>query len=93
MAQAFDRELVVSGIGLVDGAHIAWVAAAAESVRTLRMWFDGIARSNEAYCPYQAALDREDGPARDLQRPSAVSDPCAAALRGSDKPHDCERSV
>ena len=92
MAQVVDRELAAIGIRLIDDAHMAWVAAAAESARTLRIWFDGIAPNHEAYCAYVAALDREEAAARDLQRLSAVSEPCAAALTGSEQELDCERS-
>ena len=42
--------------------------------------------------PYLAALDREEDAApRDLQRLSAVSHPCRAALSGSKQAQDCER--
>jgi hypothetical protein len=91
MAQVVDRELAAIGIRLIDDAHMVWAAASAESARTLRMWFDGIAPNREGYCAYLAALDREEAAARDLQRLSAVSEPCAAALRGSDQARDCER--
>ena len=91
MEQIVDRDLAAIGVRLIDDAHMAWVAASAESARTLRMWFDGIAPSNEAYCAYLAALDREEAAARDLQRLCAVSEPCVAALMGSNEARDGER--
>jgi hypothetical protein len=93
MAQVVDREVAAIGIRLIDDAYMAWVAEAAESSRALSVWFDQIGPADNAYHAYLAALDREDAAARNLQRLSAVSEVCTAALTRPGQELNCEQAA
>lgn len=74
-------EVTAIGLRLVEEAYLAWTTAACESEWALRAWLDaGVARREDAYAVYRAALDREEAAARDLQRLSElVAMPAASA--------------
>jgi hypothetical protein len=66
---------------LLDDAYLAWFSAESECESTLRGWFrapDDL--SAGAYLAYQAALDREESAARDLERVWRLSGPCRETL-------------
>ena len=59
---------VIGGRAL-DDAHMTWIAAEVASEDALNAWFQAAAPDRAAaYVSYQAALDREEAAARDLQR-------------------------
>ncbi|MFZ0089742.1 MAG: hypothetical protein WAL63_09570 [Solirubrobacteraceae bacterium] len=55
-------------VPLLDDAYLAWLSAESESERALHNWWRtaGV-DSATAYAAYEAALDREQAAARDLQ--------------------------
>lgn len=61
-------EIVEIGIRLLDDAHGAWQRAELECDQMLEAWFEAPTASVDWYRCYQAALDREEAAARDLQR-------------------------
>ena len=62
-------EIVEIGIRLLDDAHAAWQRAELECEQMLEAWYSGSPRAAvDRYRSYQAALDREEAAARDLQR-------------------------
>lgn len=62
-------EIVEIGIRLLDAAHVAWQRAELECEEMLNAWYDGPPRAAvDQYRSYQAALDREEAAARDLER-------------------------
>lgn len=62
-------EVVEIGIRLLDDAHAAWQRAELECEQMLEAWYDGPPRTAlDRYRSYQAALDREEAAARDLER-------------------------
>lgn len=62
-------EIVEIGIRLLDDAHMAWQRAELECEQMLLAWHEGTPRlAVDWYRSYQAALDREEAAARDLQR-------------------------
>jgi hypothetical protein len=76
-------EITVAEIGvrLLDDAYLAWLGAADESSRALRIWFDSAPRNRAAtYWSYRAALDREAAAAHDLERLSELAQPCQDVL-------------
>lgn len=90
MADKVEPEVAEIGIRLLDDAYLAWVAAESECSQALQAWFDGGPRHGDAYYAYLAALDREEAAAIDLQRLSAVTEPCKDALleRGEQLGHN-----
>lgn len=85
MTDEVSTEIAAIGVRLLEDAHIAWVAAAAESSEALRAWFEA-PRFDRAYYAYLAAVDREHAAARDLERLVAVAEPCRLALARDDEP-------
>jgi hypothetical protein len=70
------RELAVMGVRALDDAHMTWVAAEVESEHAMRAWFDGDAPNRAAaYLAYNAAADREEAAANDLQRLCELTQP------------------
>jgi hypothetical protein len=65
-----ERKVIAEiGIRLLDDAHMAWQQAELECEQALSAWCDGPpGRAADRYLRYQAALDREDAAARDLER-------------------------
>jgi hypothetical protein len=62
-------EIVEIGIRLLDDAHMAWQRAELECEQLLEAWYDAAPRAAlDWYRSYQAALDREEAAARDLER-------------------------
>lgn len=62
-------EIVEIGIRLLDDAHLAWQRAELECEELLEAWYAGAPRADgDWYRSYQAALDREEAAARDLER-------------------------
>jgi hypothetical protein len=81
MVEKLEPEVAKIGIRLLEDAYMAWVSAEAEASLALRAWFDGAPRHDGgAYYAYLAALDREGAAALDLQRLSALADPCRVAV-------------
>jgi hypothetical protein len=77
-------DLAVIAVRVLDDAHMTWVAAEVDSEHALRAWFDAAAsRSAGAYLAYRAAVDREEGAARDLQRLYELTQPCQDRLARS----------
>lgn len=69
------------GTCLLDDVYLTWFSAESECEKALHGWFEEIGEDGAtAYFAYQAALDREEAAARDLQRLSRVSRPCGLAL-------------
>ena len=63
------RALAAMGVRTRDDAHMTWVAAEVESEHAMRAWSEGDAPNRAAaYLAYNAALDREEAAANDLQR-------------------------
>lgn len=61
--------IVEIGIRLLDDAHLAWQRAELECEELLSAWYDGSPRAAaDWYRSYQAALDREEAAAADLER-------------------------
>ncbi len=59
---------------LYDDAYLAWLNAEADSGQALQAWSDEKASTRAAaYLSYQAALEREETAARDLQRLSTLA--------------------
>jgi len=74
-------ELAAIGVRLLDDAYLAWFSAESECESTLSGWFRATRDlSGGAYLAYQAALEREEAAARDLQRLWELSGPCRDAL-------------
>ena len=72
MPMEHENELAEIGVRLTDDAYIAWHAAESECERAFRGWsHSGASNRAAAYCIYRPALDREEGAARDLWRPSS----------------------
>jgi hypothetical protein len=62
-------EIVEIGIRLLDDAHLAWQQAELECEEMLEAWYGGAPHAaRDWYRSYQAALDREEAAARDLER-------------------------
>ena len=58
----------IGGRSLVD-AHMTWIAAEVAAEDALNAWFEAAAPDRAAaYVTYQAAVDREEAAAHDLQR-------------------------
>ena len=69
------------GVRLLDDAYLAWFSAESECESTLHGWFRAPGDlSAGAYLAYQAALEREEAAARDLQRLWRVARPCRETL-------------
>jgi hypothetical protein len=63
------HELAEIGIRLLDDAHVAWQRAELECELALQAWYEGPPRTSvDSYLSYQAALDREQAAAHDLER-------------------------
>ena len=74
MTREIAREGARGEARLIDDAYTIWVAAATECARALRTWLTATSRnSTDAYFTYQAALDREEAAAHDLQLLETVS--------------------
>lgn len=81
MPEVSEHEIAKIGVRLLDDAYTAWRAAEAETAAALRAWFDRTIRDRDAaWTVYQAALDREEAAAHDLQRLTSVTRPCVARL-------------
>lgn len=83
----------------IDDAYTIWVAATTECARALRTWFTATSRnSGDAYWTYQAALDREEAAAHDLQLLETVNTDAPPVDPGWDRrtaddlgrPHSCD---
>ncbi len=62
-------EVAAIGVRLLDDAYLAWFGAESECESTLHGWFRAPGDlSAGAYLAYQAALEREEDAARELQR-------------------------
>jgi hypothetical protein len=73
-------EIVEIGIRLLDDAHAAWQRAELECEQLLSAWYEGSPRAAvDWYRSYQAALDREEAAARDLERLWEVASGSAAS--------------
>jgi hypothetical protein len=72
--RAVTEDAVDIGIRLLDEAFMAWSFACYQCRHALRAWFDapGADRAGASYA-YQAALDREEAAARDLERLTVLS--------------------
>jgi hypothetical protein len=81
MIEKVDTDVAEIGVRLLDDAYLAWFSAESESETALRAWFasSGSQRAS-MYLTYQAALDREEAAARDLERLWDLADPCREAL-------------
>jgi hypothetical protein len=67
-------EVIDIGIRLSDDAYMVWWMAQRECAAAQRTWFDAEAgRRAAAHVAYQAALDREEAAARDLERLAALT--------------------
>jgi hypothetical protein len=76
------RALAEIGVRLCDDAYMMWLSAECEAAQLLLGWHT--ARPSEwrtACAAYQAALDREEAAARDLERLHQVTAPCQEHLR------------
>jgi hypothetical protein len=74
-------EVAAIGVRLLDDAYLAWFSAESECESTLHGWFRAPGDlSAGAYLAYQAALEREEAAARDLQRLWRVAKPCRETL-------------
>jgi hypothetical protein len=63
-----------------DDAYLAWLEAAVDCERAQRHWFDGLPRDHAPlYAAYQAALDREQAAAVELERLSTGDRPTVPA--------------
>jgi hypothetical protein len=59
----------VIGVRALDDAHMTWIEAEVAAGDALNAWFEAEAPDRAAaYVAYQAALDREESAARDLQQ-------------------------
>jgi hypothetical protein len=66
---------------LTDEAYIAWRSAESECEQCLRAWFEARATvRRSAFFAYQAALEREEAAARDLELLHAPTQPYRAQL-------------
>lgn len=80
MTTATTRELAEIGIRLLDEAFQSWEAAQRCCDEALHRWREAApGRRAAAHAAYNAALDREEAAARDLQRLVQVSRAPAAA--------------
>jgi hypothetical protein len=62
-------EIVEIGIRLLDDAHVAWQRAELDCEQMLEAWYGAPpTAASDSYRCYQAALDREEAAARDLER-------------------------
>ena len=83
MTQNAEFTVAQIGVRLLDDVYMAWVAAESESEQALRSWsVGGSGKRTTAYLAYSAALDREEAAARDLQRLTALTEPCRNSLAG-----------
>ncbi len=83
MTQNAEIAVAEIGVRLLDDAYMAWFAAESESEQALRSWSEGgSGKRTTAYLAYSAALDREEAAARDLQRLTALTEPCRNSLAG-----------
>jgi hypothetical protein len=76
MTDHTQTESAAIGVRLLDDAYLAWFGAESECEQALRAWFE--ARGGErssAYLAYQAALDREEAAAHDLERLWRLAEP------------------
>jgi len=62
------HEVVNLSVRLLDDAYMAWFVAEGDCEVALQAWCQALDRGPDAYLSYQAALDREEAAARDLQR-------------------------
>ena len=63
------HDQTVAGGRALDYAHMTWIAAEVAAGDALTAWFEAAAPDRAAaHLAYEAALDREDAAARDLQR-------------------------
>lgn len=63
------HEVAMTGIRLIDDAHVSWRCAQAATALALAAWRDAAPSHRAALSlGYRAALDREEAAARDLER-------------------------
>jgi hypothetical protein len=75
------EEIAEIGVRLLDDAYLVWRNAEVECERMLETWRAASrGRSDGAYLAYQAALDREQAAAHDLERLAEVARPCYEVL-------------
>lgn len=78
-----EREVAEIGVRLLDDAYMTWRLAAVECEQAQRAWFEAPPRGwRGRYIAYQAAMDREEAAADDLERLSGLTHPCERMLAG-----------
>jgi hypothetical protein len=77
MPEKTEVDVARIGVRLIDGAYLAWSSAESKAETMLRAWFQASGERREAaYLAYQAALDREEASARDLERLWSLASQC-----------------
>ena len=81
MTTELAQEIAEIGVRLVDDAYLAWRAAASHCELAMRVWTHASCRNRSTgYAAYQAALDREEAAANDLQRLSHLTHACRQTM-------------